>query len=100
MNPTEIRRLALALSQARQLKDNRAQPLAIVNDIAPALTSRFGAGPVTAAKAVVSFSHVGRCRNEAAFAPPGAGDGDQPQVQSHRRVRLAALGDHLGHVSR
>ena len=65
----EIRRLALALSQARQqLRDNRAQLLAIVDDIAPGLTSRFGVGPVSAAQAIVSFSHPGRCRSEGAFA--------------------------------
>ncbi|MFY9652007.1 transposase, partial [Trebonia sp.] len=65
----EIRRLALALTQARQqLKDNRTQLLAIVDDLAPGLTSRFGVGPVSAAQAIVSFSHPGRCRSEAAFA--------------------------------
>src|SRR5690348_9789889 len=68
----EIRRLTLALGQARcQLKDNRAQLLAIVEDLAPGLTSRYGVGPVTAAQAIVSFSHPGRCRNEAAFASLG-----------------------------
>jgi transposase len=67
-----IRRLALALAQARcQLKDNRSQLLAIVDDIAPGLTSRYGVGPVSAAQAIVSFSHPGRCRNEAAFASLG-----------------------------
>jgi transposase len=65
----EIRRLALALGQGRhQLKDNRAQLLAIVEDITPGLTSRFGVGPVSAAQAIVSFSHPGRCRSEAAYA--------------------------------
>ena len=65
----EIGRLALALSQARrQLKDNRAQLLAIVEDTAPGLTSRHGIGPVSAAQAIASFSHPGRCRSEAAFA--------------------------------
>jgi transposase len=65
----EIRRLALALAQAeRELKENRAQLQAIVDDIAPGLTSRYGVGPVSAAQAIVSFSHPGRCRNEAAFA--------------------------------
>jgi len=65
----EIRRLALVLGQARRdLKDNRAQLLAIVEDIAPGLTSRFGVGPVSAAQAIVSFSHPGRCRGEAAYA--------------------------------
>jgi transposase len=68
----EIGRLALALTQARrQLKDNRAQLLAIVDDIAPGLTSRFGVGPVSAAQAIVSFSHPGRCRSEAAYAALG-----------------------------
>ena len=68
----EITRLALALGQARhQLKDNRAQLLAIVDDIAPGLTSRFGVGPVSEAQAIVSFSHPGRCRSEAAFAALG-----------------------------
>jgi transposase len=68
----EIRRLAQALGQARQqLRDNRAQLLAIVDDIAPGLTSRFGVGPVSAAQAIVSFSHPGRCRSEAAFAALG-----------------------------
>ncbi len=68
----EIRRLALALDQARrQLKDNHAQLLAIAEDIAPGLTSRHGIGPVSAAQAIVSFSHPGRCRSEAAFAALG-----------------------------
>jgi transposase len=65
----EIQRLALALQQARrQLAANRRQLLAIVADIAPGLTNRYGVGPITAAQAVVSFSHPGRCRDEAAFA--------------------------------
>ena len=65
----EIGRLAHALDQARrQLKDNRAQLLAIADDLAPGLTSRYGIGPVSAAQAIVSFSHPGRCRSEAAFA--------------------------------
>jgi len=68
----EIRRLTLALIAARQqLRDNRAQLLAIVDDIAPGLTSRFGVGPVSAAQAIVSFSHPGRCRSEAAYAALG-----------------------------
>ena len=65
----EIRRLALAVQQARlDLATNRKQLLAIVEDIAPGITSRYGVGPVSAAQAVVGFSHPGRCRNEAAFA--------------------------------
>jgi transposase len=66
---SEIRRLALALREAdRALKANRAELHAIVNDLAPGLTDRPGIGPVSAAQAIVSFSHAGRCRNDAAFA--------------------------------
>jgi transposase len=65
----EIGRLALALDQARrQLTGNRAQLLTIVDDLAPGFTSRYGVGPVNAAQVIVSFSHPGRCRSEAAFA--------------------------------
>jgi transposase len=65
----EIRRLALALTAAtRELKANRAQLQTIVNDLAPGLIDRRGIGPVSAAQAIVSFSHPGRCRNDAAFA--------------------------------
>ena len=63
------RRLAVALREANhQLKTNRNQLQAIVDDLSPELTSRYGVGPVSAAQAVVSFSHPGRCRTEAAFA--------------------------------
>lgn len=65
----EIRRLALALHDAaRALKANRAELDAIVGELAPGLTSRPGIGPVSAAQTIVSFSHAGRCRHEAAFA--------------------------------
>ena len=69
MRHAEIRRLAVALRDGgRALKANRAQLQAIVNEIAPGLTDRRGIGPVTAAQAIVSFSHPGRCRSDAAFA--------------------------------
>ena len=82
----EIRRLALALREAaRTLKANRVQLHAIVNDVVPGLTERRGIGPVSAAQAIVSFSHPGRCRNDAAFA---ALAGASPlQASSGRTVR-------------
>jgi transposase len=82
----EIRRLALALRDAaRVLKANRAQLHAIVNDVVPGLIERRGIGPVSAAQAIVSFSHPGRCRNDAAFA---ALAGASPlQASSGRTVR-------------
>ena len=86
MRHGEIRRLALALREAgRTLKTNRAQLQTIVNDVAPGLTDRRGIGPVSAAQAIVSFSHPGRCRNDAAFAALG---GISPlQASSGRTVR-------------
>jgi transposase len=82
----EIRRLAVALREGRgELKTNRAQLQAIVDDLAPGLTDHKGIGPVCAAQAIVSFSHPGRCRNEAAFAALG---GISPlQASSGRTVR-------------
>ncbi|MDQ3762745.1 MAG: transposase [Actinomycetota bacterium] len=65
----EIRRLALALRHAAPaLATNRAELAAIVHDLAPGLLSQPGIGPVSTAQAIVSFSHPGRCRSDAAFA--------------------------------
>jgi transposase len=65
----EIRRLAHAVRAGRHpLAANRARLQTIVDQIAPGLTERRGIGAVTAAQAIVSFSHPGRCRNDAAFA--------------------------------
>lgn len=65
----EIRRLAIAIRSAyRVLKSNKADLKALVDQIAPGLTDRPGIGPVSAAQVVVSYSHPGRVRNDAAFA--------------------------------
>ena len=51
----------------------------------PGLTERRGIGAVTAAQAIVSFSHPGRCRSDAAFA---ALSGTSPlQASSGKTVR-------------
>ncbi len=90
----EIRRLALALRQAgRELAANRAQLRDLVEDLVPGLTARPGIGPVCAAQVIVSFSHPGRCRHEAAFAALG---GTSPQPASSgltTRHRLNRGGD-------
>jgi hypothetical protein len=79
---------------APALATNRAQPQAIVNDLAPGLTDRRGPDPVTAIQDIVSFSHAGRCRDEAVFAalagtspvkPAAAG----PSVTGSTAVRIA-----------
>jgi transposase len=65
----EIRRLALAIRAANtDLAANHSQLAALVDTTAPGLLSRHGIGPVSAAQALVSWSHPGRCRNDAAFA--------------------------------
>lgn len=65
----EIRRLAVAVREtARALKLNRRELHELVDEIAPGLTDRPGVGPVSAAQVVVSYSHPGRVRNDAAFA--------------------------------
>jgi len=88
---SEIRRLALAVREARRaLKANRVELARIVDDLVPGLLTRPGIGPVTAAQAIVTFSHAGRCRSEAAYAklagtsPLEASSG---QVKRHRLNR-------------
>lgn len=65
----EARRLAEAIREAtRTLSENKKQLDALVTRIAPSLLDKTGVGPVSAAQALVSWSHHGRCRNDAAFA--------------------------------
>jgi transposase len=65
----EARRLAQAILTAdAALSINRRQLLGLVDDLAPGLADRTGIGPVSAAQALVSFSHPGRIHSEAAFA--------------------------------
>jgi transposase len=65
----EIRRLAAAvLTLDVALAENETALTTIIRDVAAPLLDRPGVGPISAAQAIVSFSHVGRCRNDAAFA--------------------------------
>jgi transposase len=65
----ELRRLALAIIAGDdQLAANTKQLAEITDELVPTLLPRFGVGPVGAAQTVVSYSHYGRFRNEAAFA--------------------------------
>src|SRR3954447_17585949 len=90
----EIRRLAVALrEQRRELRDNRAQLAAIVHDLAPGLTDHKGIGPVSAAQVIVSFSHPGRCRDEAAFAALGGTSPVEASSGKTTRHRLNRGGD-------
>jgi transposase len=65
----EARRLAVAIREAvSALAANKKQLAELVTSFSPGLLDKLGVGPVSAAQAIVSFSHVGRCRNDAAFA--------------------------------
>ena len=65
----EARRLAIAIRDAEQkMTANHRQLATLVEKFAPGLLSRHGVWPVTAAQAILAWSHRGRCRNEAAFA--------------------------------
>jgi transposase len=65
----EIRRLATAVrDRHRDLRANEHALTDIVRDLAPGLLDRPGIGPVSAATAIIAFSHPGRIRDDAAFA--------------------------------
>lgn len=65
----EARRLAIGIRDTqRALAANNQQLGVLVADLAPTIQSRIGIGPVSAAQAIVSWSHPGRCRSEAAYA--------------------------------
>jgi len=90
----EIRRLAVALRcAARALKANRDQLATIIDDLAPGLTDQPGIGPVSAAQAIVSFSHPGRCRNDAAFAKLAGTSPLEASSGQTTRHRLNRRGD-------
>lgn len=62
--PRSVRKPAAA----RALKSNRQEISDVVDALVPGLIDIGGVGPVTAAQVIVSYSHVGRVRSEAAFA--------------------------------
>jgi transposase len=62
---TTAERLLAAHQEAKQLGKELA---ALVRAMAPTLLGQPGVGPVTAAQILISWSHPGRLRSEAAFA--------------------------------
>ncbi len=66
----EAKRLAMmAIHQFQvQLAENKEQLQQVVKTMAAGLPDTPGVGPVTAAQVIVSYSHHGRVRSEAAFA--------------------------------
>lgn len=91
---SEIRRLAVALRDARrELAANRAELQRIIDELVPGLTDRCGIGPVSAAQAIVSWSHLGRCRNDAAFAKLAGTSPIEASSGQTTRHRLNRSGD-------
>jgi transposase len=91
-------RRVLELDQA--LRDNERDLRQLVGGCAPGLLDLPGVGPVSAAQAIVSWSHRGRCHNEGGFArlagaaPLEASTGDgEGTHREHVRHRLNRGGD-------
>lgn len=65
----ELARLASAAVTLREaLTQNKSAIVDLLHQLAPALTDTVGIGPVSAAVAVLAYSHPGRIHSEAAFA--------------------------------
>lgn len=68
--------------------------LPMVRELCPALLDEPGIGTLVAAQILVSWSHAGRCRNEAAFARPGGvARLEATSGQNQTRHRLSRGGD-------
>jgi transposase len=54
--------------QAHIVRELEKELRALVKPVAPGLLAQPGVGPITAAQLLISWSHPGRLRSEAAFA--------------------------------
>lgn len=90
----ELRRLATHIGTwDKELRAGKARLRELVGQAMPVLLDQPGVGPVSAAQLLVSWSHPGRCRSEAAFA---ALAGVSPLEASSGRItrhRLNHFGD-------
>src|SRR5207253_4474843 len=76
------RRIQAATAEAQELEQ---ELLAHVRALAPALLDEPGIGPIVAAQLIVSWSHPGRLRSEAAFARlAGVAPRSQPRAARQR----------------
>ncbi len=82
-----------ALSCEQEATELEAQIDALVRRIAPTLLDEVGVGPVVAAQVVVSWSHAGRVRSEAAFAKLGGVAPIEASSGTVVRHRLNRSGD-------
>lgn len=85
------RRISSLTAEARDLERQLAGLLA---EVAPQLVAEHGVGTITAAQVLVSWSHAGRCRSEAAFARlGGVSPIEATSGQNQTRHRLNRGGD-------
>jgi transposase len=85
------RRIAMLTTETRQLE---RQLGLLVASAAPQLLVEEGVGVITAAQMIVSWSHQGRCRSEAAFARlAGVAPIEATSGQNQTRHRLNRGGD-------
>ena len=77
-----------------EVKELDGELRTLINGFAPQLLAEPGVGVVTAAQVIVSWSHPGRCRHEAAFARlAGVAPLEATSGQVQNRHRLSRGGD-------
>jgi transposase len=90
----ELRRLATHIrAWDRELRASKTQLRHLATQMMPVLLDQPGVGPVSAAQLLVSWSHPGRCRSEAAFATLAGASPLQASSGRITRHRLNPFGD-------
>jgi transposase len=90
----ELRRLAGHITSLdHELRASKLKLEELVRQVRPALLGQPGAGPMSAAQLLVSWSHPGRCRSEAAFAALAGASPLQASSGKIARHRLNRSGD-------
>jgi transposase len=90
----ELRRLAVHIGTwDKELRANKARLRQLVAEMMPVLLEQPGVGPMSAAQLLVSWSHKGRCRSEAAFAALAGVSPLEASSGKITRHRLNRFGD-------
>jgi transposase len=91
---TELRRLAVHVGAwDKELRANKERLRQLAAQMMPVLPEQPGAGPMSAAQLLVSWSHPGRCRSEAAFAALAGASPLEASSGKITRHRLNRFGD-------
>jgi transposase len=90
-----MRSVATRIAQlTAETRDLEAEMRRLVDQLCPALLDEPGVGTLLAAQIIVSWSHPGRCRSEAAFARlAGVAPLEATSGQTQARHRLSRGGD-------